>query len=413
MAGLRLLIVSIGALVWGISTDWPAVTLVASCALLMTAIAWLWSRWCLSGIAFSRRVTSDKLQVGDVLTERLRLENRSAVPKLFIELDDHTSLISHRANRVVGMAGHSAREWDAESVVREQGRHRLGPVSIRSGDPIGLFRRVRRITGAIDITVYPLSVPLDQYSPMSALQSGGGVIQRRSTIPTATVGGIRDYTIGDSINRISWTATARAGHLMVKEFEIDPTADLWVVLDLYALTEALTTPSDWDIRSDNQMLWLGNTFEYRIMLTCSLVRRTLELGRSVGLVINAPQTLVLSPERSDRQFVRILEALAVAQPVPNATLLDVLSGTQHRFARDSAVVAITSHPTDEVASLLGHLRRRTISPELVIVGEGMQSADVPFAAVANRIPCYRLTRFDNPAIALNSALLFASSGGVG
>src|SRR4029079_17404763 len=97
-----------------------------------------------------------------------------------------------------------------------------------------------------ELTVYPMIMSLNQYTPISALQSGGGVIHRRSTVPTAAVGGIRDYTVGDAINRISWTATARAGHLMVKEFEIDPTADLWVMLDLYNQSGELKEPSDWD-----------------------------------------------------------------------------------------------------------------------------------------------------------------------
>ena len=38
----------------------------------------------------------------------------------------------------------------------------------------------------------------------------------------------------DGFNRISWSATARLGRLMVKEFDQDPTADVWVVLDLHS-----------------------------------------------------------------------------------------------------------------------------------------------------------------------------------
>jgi uncharacterized protein (DUF58 family) len=194
---------------------------------------------------------------------------------------------------------------------------------------------------------------------------------------------------------------------MVKEFEIDPTADLWVLLDLYNEPDELLEPTDWDLRSTNRLTWLGNTLEYRIMLTASLIRRTLELGRSVGFVMNSPQPVILPPERSDRQFVRALEYLAVVQASTGQPMLETLSGVQHRITRDSAVILVTTHPEPNVINLLGHLRRRSISPEVIIVEEGMNASPIPEEALVNRVACYNLTRFDDPSIALNSAALFA------
>lgn len=409
MVGFRLLLLAIGALVWGVIADWSLITLIAIALIVLIVICWIWSRWSIRGIAFARRLESDKVQVGEPLREEMRLENRGALPKPFLEIQDRSTLLAHRADRVVSLGSQSARTWLAESVATRRGQHQLGPVTLRSGDPLGLFQRERRVAGTIDLTVYPMIMSLDQYTPISALQSGGGIIHRRSTVPTAAVGGIREYSYGDPISRISWTATARAGQLMVKEFEIDPTADLWVLLDLYNEPEELLEPSDWDLRSTNQLTWLGNTLEYRIMLTASLIRRTLELGRSVGFVMNSPQPVILPPERSDRQFVRALEYLAVVQAHDRQTMLETLNGVQHRMTRDSAVILVTTHPETDVVNLLGHLRRRSISPELIIVEEGMHTSPVPEEALVNRVASYSLTRFDDPSIALNSAAMFARS----
>ena len=411
MTGGRVFVCSILALVWGLTADWQALTLIAICGVITTGIAFIWTRYSLAGIAFSRRVESDKLQVGDEIRELIRLENRSALPKLYIEIEDRSSIATHISNRVAGMGSHSAREWSTTSLARVRGHHQLGPVVIRSGDPLGLFRKERRLAGAIDLTIYPLIVNLNTYTPVSMLQSGGGVVQRRSTVPTAAVGGIRDYTIGDSINRISWTATARTGKLMVKEFEIDPTADLWIVLDLLATQTELVTATDWDLQSDDKLQWLGNSFEYRLMLTGSLVRRTLELGRSVGMMINSPQPVILPPERSDRQYVRILEHLASLDPVDHASLEELLIQVHHRFNRDSAVIVVTSHPTPKTIDLLGELRRRTISPEIVVV-EPTDSGEIAHDEYDStyRVPIYRMSRHDNPAASMNSALRFSLQG---
>ena len=50
------------------------------------------------------------------------------------------------------------------------------------------------------------------------------------TTPLATT--VRPWAPGDSFNRIHWQATARHGEIQVKEFELEQTADAWIILDL-------------------------------------------------------------------------------------------------------------------------------------------------------------------------------------
>ena len=76
MSGARLLLVALAGLVYGVLEDWFAITLFASCAIVVVVLAFVWSRVSLSGIAFSRRLASDRVQVGDVLQETILLENR-------------------------------------------------------------------------------------------------------------------------------------------------------------------------------------------------------------------------------------------------------------------------------------------------------------------------------------------------
>ncbi len=68
--------------------------------------------------------------------------------------------------------------------------------------------------------------------------SGGEARHRRTYQLTSNVAGVRDYVHGDSLNRIHWPSSARAGRLIAKEFELDPTADIWLYLDLFQGAEA-------------------------------------------------------------------------------------------------------------------------------------------------------------------------------
>ena len=415
MVALRVFVLAVGGLIFALIDDWPAITLISVSALIVIAISFAWSRVSLTGLSFARRLSSDRAQVGDQLREELAVSNKSIFGKLFLELEDRSTLPGHLANRVIKIGPRSARQWRVASVARQRGKHRLGPITLRSGDPFGLFRRQKHLSGSLDLVVYPLTVDLDPYVPGSVLQSGGGTIQRRSPTPTTTVGGIREYMEGDSINRVSWTATARAGRLMVKEFESDPTADVWIILDLYSPDSDGTRSVVTNFQSDDPLGWLTNDLEYRVMLAGSLARRALALGRSVGLIMNAAQPVVLPPERSDRQYVRILELLAVVPGRANSTLAELLTSITARFHRDNVLLTVTSETSPHLIAFLASMRRRRISSELMLVDADVipNERTLGFLADLNRerIMGYRATRADHPSVALHAPLGFPAPNG--
>jgi uncharacterized protein (DUF58 family) len=64
--------------------------------------------------------------------------------------------------------------------------------------------------------------------------TGGDALRRRTHYITTNASGVRDYAPGDPFNRIHWKSTARKDRLIVKEFELDPLADVWLILDLWS-----------------------------------------------------------------------------------------------------------------------------------------------------------------------------------
>src|SRR5438552_3227765 len=80
--------------------------------------------------------------------------------------------------------------------------------------------------------LFYLLLPLLGFVLPSAELPGGQDVKSRAFHVTPNVSTIRDYQPGDSFNRIHWRSTARTGQLMVKEFELDPTAEVYLVLDM-------------------------------------------------------------------------------------------------------------------------------------------------------------------------------------
>ena len=80
--------------------------------------------------------------------------------------------------------------------------------------------------------VYPRLEPLPRWRLPAASLEGSRVAPVRTlqTTPLATT--VRPYAPGDSMNRIHWKSTARHNEIQVKEFDLEQTADAWIVIDL-------------------------------------------------------------------------------------------------------------------------------------------------------------------------------------
>ena len=338
--------------------------------LVIMALIWSWIavRW----IHLGRKTRTRRTQVGRQLNEAFFVRNRSILPKLWLEIRDHSDLPGHWASHIVpALRGRSNYRWYVETPCRVRGEFRLGPVTVISGDPFGLFLSPRRISGTERIIVYPATVPIDKFELPIGLLSGGEAQRRRTHHITTNASGVRDYVPGDSFNRIHWRSTARKGHLIVKEFEIDPLVDIWLMVDFSAssLVEGPSVvragqtgniiPSSQDIPP--------STEEYGVIIAASLTEHFIELERAIGFVAYTPHRIMHQPERGNRQLTRILQTLAVARSFSPYSLAQALSLEASQFTRGTTLIIITSSLASDWVGEAQILARRGIRPVVVLV----------------------------------------------
>ena len=99
--------------------------------------------------------------------------------------------------------------------------------------PFGLFEASATVGTGTAVTVYPRVEPLPALA--AAGQHPGGLeldARAHDADDAAASPRVRPYAPGDAYNRIHWKSTARQGELQVKEFDLEQTADLWIILDL-------------------------------------------------------------------------------------------------------------------------------------------------------------------------------------
>jgi uncharacterized protein (DUF58 family) len=345
-----LLVALAGALSNGRSLWWSAAG--ALLALIVVAVAWAFLS--VNWLRVRRRTLTRIAQVGQVLEEEFILTNLSWIPKLWLEVRDHSTLPGHAASRVLGFVGSGRwRGWRVQTVCRERGRFDLGPLTLRSGDPLGVYQRDRRIARTSTILVHPATFEFGQFPLPAGSLPGGDSLRRRTHYVTTNAAGVREYAAGDGFNRIHWPTTARRQRLIVKEFELDPMSDVWIALDLHAgaqsraaveadealETEGLAGPAPGP--PDVLALLPPATEEYAVAMAASVGRHFLRLDRSVGLVAYGQHREALPSDRGERQLSKLMEMLSVLRADGDVPFDRVLRAEAPTFQRGSTVVAVS------------------------------------------------------------------------
>ncbi|MGN6031075.1 MAG: DUF58 domain-containing protein, partial [Thermomicrobiales bacterium] len=363
--GLKVALLAAGLLIVSIVNDWSALDPLIVALVALLVICWIWSRFSLVRLGLTRALSLDRVRAGETITEQITVHNRALLPKLWVEVRDYSSLPDHHASRVVSLGPRGEEAWTITTTCEQRGRFQLGPVGVRSGDPLGLFLSQRFLPVRQDLVVYPIPIDVSAIPLPAAHMSGGQTVSRSSVVPSSTIAGLRDYAPGDALNRISWTATARRGVMTVKEFDPDPTSDLWIMLDLDERGMRAVTPSE-------RYPSLDSTEEVLVALAGSLAERALNDGRKVGLIVNRAMPVRLNADQGHRQWFRMMEMLAMAQPFGSRPLGEAIAAEARRFSRTSGLIVITASPdagwVDAVRSLV--MRRVPVSAVIVMDDAG-------------------------------------------
>ncbi len=356
-------VVTLAALITGRSILYNLAYLLI--ALLLVSLAWAWSA--VRDLEIRRMPRVRRQSAGGFFEEALILRNTGLFPKIWLEIRDGSNLPGHRASFVLDNLGpRQERLWTARTRCRRRGLYRLGPLTLISTDPFGLFEATRQLAETSEVLVYPPVLPLWRISLPVGRWRSSETARRRIPEVTPSAGGVREYQPGDAFRRIHWPSTARRDRLMVKEFDQDPAADLWIVLDMMAEVHVRRPlpEEEWDLRAPRGLL-PPSTEEYAVAAAASLVAYFLKQKRAVGLLAHGSQRLLLPPYRGEAQLERILEGLALLRAYGTQPLHHVLQTHAMRMARGAVLILIT--PSGD--------------PRWAIVARGLDGHGIRVAAV--------------------------------
>ena len=359
--------------------------------LIGVPVAYFWARANRRNLDVTVDRPVDRLQEGYEFVERITVKNQSFLAKLWLEVDDPSTLPGHSAERVIMLGPRESRTWKTSTVCTRRGLFSVGPVQITTGDPFGFFRYTTTYGRPQSVLVYPRATELPNFYVPPANLPGEGRFRKRTHYVTPNASGVREYEFGDSFNRIHWPSTARTNKLMVKLFELDPASDIWIILDL------------------DRSVHLGEgdegTEEFSVKLAASIARFFLMANRSVGFISYGKKLFIEEAERGAQHFTRILEALALSTAEGDVPVGTLVSQEAKRFGRHTTVVVITPSTAEEWVASLQFVAERGVKVAAVLLESstfgGQENSLMVFGALASaEIYTYLVKHSDNIVTAL-------------
>lgn len=250
----------------------------------------------------------------------------------------------------------------------------------RAGDPFGFFTVQQDYNDTISFLVYPPVVELPGLTLPRGAVAGSTSGGARALQITNTAGGVRNFQPGDSFRKIHWPTTAhRGGDLYVKEYDLERSSDLWIVLDLQQGT----------VFGEEE----ESTEEYAVRVAVALANKVLRENRAVGLVAYGAQQVVIAPDKGGGQFHRILSELAAVASDGELPLAEVLDLVGPSLGRGSTVAVITASADPAWVRSATNLMQHGLAALVFIIDPQSFGGAVAGAAIVNRaqhagLPCH-------------------------
>lgn len=346
----------------GFAASQPAI---ASVGLVVIVLGWVgryWSRHLFDRVTLSREPAETRAFIGEKVPMKVELTNRKPLPLPWYEwrlaLSEHLPVEGEHlgAAAVPGqkwlirrgaLGWYQRHDWTFNLAPDTRGYHQVGTATIRSGDLLGAYPRSMEDDEREHLVVFPRVFSMEDLGLPSERPFGERKGGNRVFEDPLRIAGLREYRPGDPLRRIDWKATARSGDLRSRVYEPSATQQLYLLVNIDTMEHA------WEG-------YLRDELERIVSVSASLCVWAAGARYAVGLLANgafpdADRPIRLPPSRSRDQVSRLLEALAVIQPLTMGDLAGAIQRESGKLPQGSTLVVVASLMPPPLAGVLARL----------------------------------------------------------
>jgi uncharacterized protein (DUF58 family) len=297
----------------------------------------------------------------------LIVENRSFLPVSFLNVVDqqNTFFSSEPGNFLVKLKPGERKNLSYSIESQHRGQYTVGPAVIQGSDPLGFFPFRTRAAESQALIVYPevlpLSLPNAEGLPVGTIRVENPVYEDITRYRS-----LREYLPGDSLRRVSWKASAKAGKLFVMDYLPLLHAPVLILLNLN--------------RRDYPLRLRHHRIERAATLAASLIVHFLSLRQEIGLIAagrlqgeeGIPFAEIRGTHGHATTLLEMLGRMESAADGPDFSELPFTSAVELPVRTRLLVITPVLGQID--VNRLRQIRERGCTVELFIPGEQLQAA---------------------------------------
>jgi uncharacterized protein (DUF58 family) len=297
-------------------------------------------------LAVERQVEA-KLSLGADNRVQIRVASRSRLAgRLLVKDDPPPEFTTPRRVVTADLAGYATRTLSYFTRPTARGRYRFGNVHVRGRSLLGLTWWQRRFVLPQEVAVYPDLLEVERYDHLARADrlAQVGIRLTHTRGQGQEFESLREYTPDDEFRHIDWKATARRRRPITRQYELERSQTLLLMVDAGRMMSAL----------------IGDMAKLDYAVNAALMMAYVATAKddAVGLITFADTVKAFVPPRKGRQQVgRLAEALYDLQPALVEPDYAAAFGLLYGQARKRALVVCYTDLVDVDASrrLLAHL----------------------------------------------------------
>ena len=323
-------------------------------------LAYIWNKYVFSRLTIERKLSKDKIFIGEKVYFEILIQNKKLLPIPFINIKEYVtdgiefindkfffSVPGKKANIYsdkFSLNWYEKVKRKYEILPQHRGYYKFGEGNAFFNGVFGLFKNQTSLSDYTELVVLPRILSADKMDieirQLFGSHPAEGWVHRD---PLNKVG-VRPYQTTDSIKEINWKASAR--HKKLESDVYKPSYDKEVHIFLSNLTTR-----DW---------WEGiirNRLELAIIYAASLANYGIDNGYQVGLysdglIHNSSRHISLPPGKSSSHKSKILTTLAMIKASNQAKFSEILAQEKKNINSGSTVIIIGSYLSSETKKLI-------------------------------------------------------------
>lgn len=337
----------------------------------LQVLARLWLRRDVKQLSWRRRAPQTAFP-GEHTTVEIELANNGLLPIPWLTLTESVPAALHNppAIREVISLGAGERHTITYTLVgSRRGYYRLGPLSLRTGDVLGLEERSLAGPENDSLTIYPPTLSLAELGLPAALPYGTLATSQRLFSDPARPSGVRPYQSADGVRRIDWKTTAHAGDPQVRRYQ--PAIALETLIALAFSRQEYGGRFPYDV------------MERALVAAASIAAHLTERRQPIGLCTTGYDAATGAPAahlpvgQGRAHMISVLGALGRLDPAAEGDLPALAGRAAAHLGWGSTLVLITGQRGPELVAQLLPLKRRGLSIALILTEPSPDDLGLP------------------------------------